>query len=64
MATQGEPEVSLVEEDPVRAIRNCLERIRKLHLLAAQRATTTPVGASVEEELVVVERALQKLEPT
>lgn len=67
MATEAEPQVSLVVEDPVRAIRNSVERIRELKRRAVESQDASAIltmDTSVEEELEVVERALQRLEPT
>lgn len=66
MAADSEPTVSLVVEDPVRAIRNSVARIRELKRVAVERADAPAILAmdtSVEEELAVVEHALQRLEP-
>lgn len=52
---------SVVEEDPVRAIRNSIERMEKLLGMTSSVAT---VRQHFEEEKALMEKALQRIQPT
>lgn len=63
------PVVSLVDEDPVQAMRNAVVRIRQ----ACESTETRPSGElsaletmkfTIGEELEVLEEALQRVQPT
>lgn len=61
------PVVSLVEEDPAQAIRNAVQRIRVAKSRAVERADSAALFAMdtvVDEELVIVEQALRRLQPS
>jgi hypothetical protein len=67
MAEPKPPVASLVEEDPVQAIRNAIERIRSAKRHAVKRADMAALMAMdsmVDAEIAIVEQALHRLEPS